>query len=183
MCLAKRKANSGPVGEAAGAEGSGPAGKAAGADIEWHDEGAVPPFGPIYPLSEKELQALQEYLRIEHLGCHLSSEGIAMSSAKIQSIENWAELRSTKNVLQFLGSAEKRREKMGITSSASPKGGEWKTAIRMRYGLLEHLGCHLSSEGIAMSSAKIQSIENWAELRSTKNVLQFLGSAEKRRKP
>jgi hypothetical protein len=80
---------------------------------------------------------------------------------------------------------------MGITSSASPKGGEWKTAIRMRYGLLEHLGCHLSSEGIAMSPAKIQSIENWAELRispakiqsianwaelrSTKNVLQFLG--------
>jgi hypothetical protein len=65
MCLAKRKANSGPAGEAAGAEGSGPAGKAGGADIEWHDEGAVPPFGPIYPLSEKELQALQEYLRKE----------------------------------------------------------------------------------------------------------------------
>jgi hypothetical protein len=65
MCLAKRKANSGPAGEAAGAEGSGPAGKAAGADIEWHDEGAGPPFGPIYPLSEKELQALQEYLRKE----------------------------------------------------------------------------------------------------------------------
>jgi hypothetical protein len=65
MCLAKRKANSGPAGEAAGAEGSGPAGKAAGADIEWHEEGAVPPFGPIHPLSEKELQALQEYLRKE----------------------------------------------------------------------------------------------------------------------
>jgi hypothetical protein len=90
-----RKANSGPAGEAAGAEESGPAGKAAGAEIEWHDEeggnianrlpkiyrkwasvfneeeinrlpdnteydhrielveGAVPPFGPIYPLSEK----------------------------------------------------------------------------------------------------------------------------------
>jgi hypothetical protein len=45
------------------------------------------------------------------------------------------------------------------------EGGEWKTAIRMRYGLLEHLGCHLSSEGIAMSPAKIQSIEKWAELR------------------
>jgi hypothetical protein len=41
MCLAKRKANSGPAGEAAGAEGSGPAGKAAGADIEWHDEGVM----------------------------------------------------------------------------------------------------------------------------------------------
>jgi hypothetical protein len=65
MCLAKRKANSGPAGEAPGAEESGPAGKAAGADIEWHDEGAVPPFGPIHPLSEKELQALQEYLRKE----------------------------------------------------------------------------------------------------------------------
>jgi hypothetical protein len=25
----------------------------------------VPPFGPIYPLSEKELQALREYLRKE----------------------------------------------------------------------------------------------------------------------
>jgi hypothetical protein len=29
-------------------------------------EGAQPPFGPIYPLSEKELQALREYLRKEH---------------------------------------------------------------------------------------------------------------------
>jgi hypothetical protein len=102
-----RKANSGPAGEAAGAEESGPAGKAAGADIEWHNEeggniadrlpeiyrewasvfseeeinrlpdhteydhrielveGTVPPFGPIYPLLEKELQTLREYLRKE----------------------------------------------------------------------------------------------------------------------
>jgi hypothetical protein len=107
MCLTKRKANSGPAGEAAGAEESGPAGEAAGANIEWHDEeggniadrlpemyrdwasvfseeeinclpdhteydhrievveGPVPPFGPIYPLSEKESQALREYLRKE----------------------------------------------------------------------------------------------------------------------
>jgi hypothetical protein len=73
------------------------------------------------------------------------------------------------------------------------EGGEWKTAIRMRYGLLEHLGCHLSSEGIAMSPAKIQSIENWTELRislakiqpiedwaeprSVENVQRFLGFA------
>jgi hypothetical protein len=28
-------------------------------------EGTVPPFGPIYPLSEKELQTLREYLRKE----------------------------------------------------------------------------------------------------------------------
>jgi hypothetical protein len=28
-------------------------------------EGSVPPFGPIYPLSEKELQKLREYLRKE----------------------------------------------------------------------------------------------------------------------
>jgi hypothetical protein len=40
------------------------------------------------------------------------------------------------------------------------EGGEWKTAIRMRHGLLEHLGYHLSSEGIAKLPAKIQSIEN-----------------------
>jgi hypothetical protein len=45
------------------------------------------------------------------------------------------------------------------------EGDEWKTAFRMRYGLLEHLGCFFSSEGIAMLPAKIQSIENWAELR------------------
>jgi hypothetical protein len=79
------------------------------------------------------------------------------------------------------------------------EGGKRKTAIRMIYGLLEHLRCHLSSEGIAMSPAKTQSIANWAELRispakiqpiedwaasgSVKNILQFLGSAEKRRKP
>jgi hypothetical protein len=102
-----RKANSGPAGEAAGAEESGPVGKAAGANIEWHNEeggniadrlperyrewaavfseeeinrlpdhteydyrielveGTVPPFWPIYPLSEKELQTLREYLRKE----------------------------------------------------------------------------------------------------------------------
>jgi hypothetical protein len=28
-------------------------------------EGAVPPFGPIYPLSEKELEVFREYLRKE----------------------------------------------------------------------------------------------------------------------
>jgi hypothetical protein len=38
LVTTKREANSGPAGEAAGAEESGPAGKAAGADIEWHDE-------------------------------------------------------------------------------------------------------------------------------------------------
>jgi hypothetical protein len=54
------------------------------------------------------------------------------------------------------------------------EGGEWKTAIRMRYGLLEHLGCHLSSEGIAMSPAKIQSIENWAELRISPARIQSI---------
>jgi hypothetical protein len=75
------------------------------------------------------------------------------------------------------------------------EGDEWKTAIRMRYGLVEHLGCHLSSEDIAMSPAKTQSIANWAELRispakiqpiedwaaprSVKNLQQFLGFAEK----
>jgi hypothetical protein len=52
------------------------------------------------------------------------------------------------------------------------EGGEWKTAIRMRYGLLEHLGCHLSSEGIAMSLAKTQSIANWAELRISPAKIQ-----------
>jgi hypothetical protein len=50
------------------------------------------------------------------------------------------------------------------------EGDEWKTASRMRYGLLEHLGCHLSSEGIAMWPVKIQSIENGAEFRSIKNI-------------
>jgi hypothetical protein len=64
------------------------------------------------------------------------------------------------------------------------EGGEWKTATRMRYGLLEHLGCHLSSEGIAMLPAKIQSIENWAELRifniaGTDAVNQGLGCVGK----
>jgi hypothetical protein len=181
------KANSGPAGEAAGAEESGPAGKAAGADIEWHEEeinrlpdhteydyrielveGANPLFGPIYPLSENELQALREYLRKE------------LPAGKIRRTHYICpETRRKHTALRGLSGSE---EKMGITSSASPKGGEWKTAIRMRYGLLEHLGCHLLSEGIAMSPAKIQSIENWAELRSTENVLQFLGSAEKRRK-
>jgi hypothetical protein len=54
------------------------------------------------------------------------------------------------------------------------EGDEWKTAFRMRYGVLEHLGCHHSSEGIAMSPAKIQSIENWAELRISPAKIQSI---------
>jgi hypothetical protein len=50
------------------------------------------------------------------------------------------------------------------------EGDEWKTAFRMGYGLLEHLGCHLSSEGIAMWPAKIQPIEDGAEPRIVENV-------------
>jgi hypothetical protein len=58
---------------------------------------------------------------------------------------------------------------------------EWKTASRKGYGLLEYLGlgCHLPSEGIAISPAKIQPIEDWAAPRSIKNLQQFLGFAEK----
>jgi hypothetical protein len=59
-------------------------------------------------------------------------------------------------------------------SSASPRVMNGKTAFRMRYGLLEHLGCHLSSEGIAMSPAKIQPIENWAELRISPATIQSI---------
>jgi hypothetical protein len=50
--------------------------------------------------------------------------------------------------------------KNGYNLIRTAEGDEWKTAFRMRYGLLEHLGCHLSSEGIAISPTKIQSIEN-----------------------
>jgi hypothetical protein len=144
------KANSGPAGEAASAEESGPAGKAAGADIEWHNEeggniadrlpeiyrewasvfskeeinrlpdhteydhrielveGTVPSFGPIYPLSENELQALREYLRKE------------LAAGKIRRTHyNCPETRRKHTALRGLSGSE---EKMGITSSASPKG-------------------------------------------------------------
>jgi hypothetical protein len=151
-------------------------------------EGTVPPFEPIYPLSEKELQPFREYL------C----------------AEAWRESVALRRLSRL----------NGYSCIRIAEGDEWKTAFSMRYGSLEHLGCHPSSEGIAMSPAKIQSIENiagkdsanrglgWAEkcrersavlglrelrwpvkiqsienrieLRSTENVLQFLGSAGKR---
>jgi hypothetical protein len=189
-----RKANSGPAGEAAGAEESGPAGKAAGADIEWHDEeggdiadrlpeiyrewalvfseeeinrlpdhseydhrkemieGAVPPFGPIYPLLERELHALREYLRKE------------LAAGKIRRLKSPA---GAPNI--FVPKLDGSR----WLCAASPRVVIGKTAFRRGYGLSEHLGCHLSSEGIAMSPAMIQSIEDWAEPRSVENVQQF----------
>jgi hypothetical protein len=46
----------------------------------------------------------------------------------------------------------------------------------MRHSLLEHLGCHLSSEGIAMLPEMIQSIENWVELRISPAKIQPIGN-------
>jgi hypothetical protein len=70
----REKANSGPAGEAAGAEGSGPAGKAAGADIEWHDEkgGNIADRLPeIYRewasvFSEEEINRLPDHTEYDH---------------------------------------------------------------------------------------------------------------------
>jgi hypothetical protein len=51
------------------------------------------------------------------LGCHLESEGIAISPAKIQPIEYWAELRSVENVQQFSSYAYLYREVAGKDSA------------------------------------------------------------------
>jgi hypothetical protein len=68
------KANSGPAGEAAGAEESGPAGKAAGADIEWHDEegGNIADWLPeryrewASVFSEEEINRLLDHTEYDH---------------------------------------------------------------------------------------------------------------------
>jgi hypothetical protein len=120
-----------------------------------------------------------EYGLSEHLGCHLSSEGIAMSPANIQSIENWVELRispaktqsiedwaeprSVENVQQFSSCANLYREVAGTDSANGGLGCAEKRQERsVVLGLREHVG-----------PAEIQSIEDWAEPRSAENLQQF----------
>jgi hypothetical protein len=58
---------------------------------------------------------------VEYLGYHISSEGIAMSPIKVQSIQDWVAPRSVKNVQQFLGFANfYRRFIDGFSKVARP---------------------------------------------------------------
>jgi hypothetical protein len=125
-------------------------------------DGNQPPFGPIYPLSEKELQALREYLRKElaagkirqskspagapiifvpkpdgSLRLCIDYRGLNRVTIKDQTpLPLMAELR------ERLGRAKvftKLDLNYGYNLIRIAEGDEWKTAFRMRYGLFEYL--------------------------------------------
>jgi hypothetical protein len=125
-------------------------------------EGTVPPFGPIYPLSEKELQTLREYLRKE-----LASGKIRRSKSPAGApiifvpkpdgsmrlcvdyrgvnkvtVKDRTPLPLMSELRERLGRAKvftKLDLKNGYNLIRIAKGDEWKTAFRTRYGLFEYL--------------------------------------------
>jgi hypothetical protein len=194
-CKAASVERSRPVGKAAGSERSRPAGKAACADIEWHDEeggdiadrlpeiyrewasvfseeeinrlpdyteydhkielveGANPPFGPIYTLPGKELQSLRR----------VSPQGARSGGPHA--------IRLTRE--------------FDATSQARASPYRRQRFSQSRIGLSREASRTFSSAralrtSTARSPVKMQSIKDWAALGSVKNVLQFLGFAEKR---
>jgi hypothetical protein len=125
-------------------------------------EGAVPPFGPIYPLSEKELKTLREYLRKElaagkirrskspagapiifvpkpdgSMRLRVDYRGLNKSTVKDRTpLPLMSELR------ERLGRAKiftKLDLKNGYNLVRIAEGDEWKTAFHTRYGLFEYL--------------------------------------------
>jgi hypothetical protein len=125
-------------------------------------EGAVPPFGPIYPLSEKELQALREYLRKElaagkirrsksPAGAPIIFVGKPDGSLRLcvdyrglnkVTIKDRTPLPLMSELRERLGRAKiftKLDLKNGYNLVRIAEGDEWKTAFRTRYGLFEYL--------------------------------------------
>jgi hypothetical protein len=123
--------------------------------------GATAPFGPIYPLSEKELAALREYLKP-----NLESGKVRRSSSpagapiifvpkKDGSLRLCVDYRGLNKVtikdrtpLPLMTELRERLAKARIFSLIDLKNGynlirikegdEWKTAFRTRYGLFEY---------------------------------------------
>jgi hypothetical protein len=129
--------------------------------IQLVDE-AQPPFGPICPLSEKELQALREYLRKE-LAAGKIRESKSPAGAPIifvpkpdgslrlcvdyrgpnrVTIKDRTPLPLMSELRERLGRATiftKLDLKNGYNLIRIAEGDEWKTAFRTRYGLFEYL--------------------------------------------
>jgi hypothetical protein len=125
-------------------------------------EGSVPPFGPIYPLSEKELQTLREYLRKELAAGKIrrfkSPAGapiifvpkpdvsmrlcVDYRGVNKVTVKDRTPLPLMSELREQLGLAKiftKLDLKNGYNLIRITKGDEWKTAFRMRYDLFEYL--------------------------------------------
>jgi hypothetical protein len=129
--------------------------------IQLVDE-AQPPFGPIYPWSEKELQALREYLRKE-LAAGKIRESKSPAGAPIiflpkpdGSLRLCVDYRGLNRVtvkdrtpLPLMSELRERLARATIFTKLDLKNGynliriaegdEWKTAFRTTYGLFEYL--------------------------------------------
>ena len=125
-------------------------------------DGKVPPFGPIYPLSEPELQALREYLD-ENLakGFIVPSKSPAASPILFQKKKDGS-LRLCVDYRKLNEITKKNRYPLPLIPEIIERlrgakvftkldlrgaynlirmreGDEWKTAFRTRYGLYEYL--------------------------------------------
>ncbi|CDO76910.1 hypothetical protein BN946_scf184594.g17 [Trametes cinnabarina] len=70
------------------------------------EEGKVPPLGPIYSLSQVELNTLHKCefhaTSVKYLGYILSSEGLTMAESKVKAILDWLEPRKVQDIQLFL---------------------------------------------------------------------------------
>jgi hypothetical protein len=125
-------------------------------------EGSVSPFGPIYPLSEKELQTLREYLGKERAAGKIrrsqspagapiifvpkpdGSMRLCVDYRGVNKlmVKDWTLLPLMSELRERLGRAKifiKLDLKNGDNLIRIAEGDEWKTAFRTRYGLFEYL--------------------------------------------
>ena len=126
------------------------------------EEGATPPYGPIYSMSETELKALREYLD-DMLGKGFvrpsnspAGAPILFAKEKDRSLRLCVDYRSLNRItckncyplpligdlLDHLRSAKiftKIDLRAGYNNVRISPGREWKTAFRTRYGSFEYL--------------------------------------------
>jgi hypothetical protein len=125
-------------------------------------DGAQPPFGPIYPLSEKELQGLCEYPRMELAAGKIRESKSPAGASMIfvpkpdGSLRLCVDYRGLNRVtvkdptrLPLMAELHERLGRAKIFTKLDLKnsynliriaqGDEWKTAFRTRYGLFEYL--------------------------------------------
>ena len=125
-------------------------------------EGAKPPFGPIYALSEKELEELRKHLQKEMAAGKIRRSQSPAASPILfvpkadGSLRMCVDYRSLNNVtekdaspLPLMAELRERLARAKIFTKIDLKNGfnliriatgdEWKTAFRTRYGLYEYL--------------------------------------------
>jgi hypothetical protein len=144
------------------------------------EPGATPPFGPLYPLSEAELQVLDEYLK-ENLSKGYIQPSSSPAGAPILfvkkrdgSLRLCVDYRGLNKVtvknrypLPLIGESLDRLRsatvytKLDLRSGYNlvriAEGDEWKTAFRSRYGHYEY---HVMPFGLTNAPATFQNLMN-----------------------